>query len=84
MKYFNETSDFQRFTAAVSAKWSLASNARQHPIVKQRLKTLQNSLLTPVSDHISDIFQKDVSTINKEMKLSIQKAAKSDRFKNDQ
>lgn len=82
MEYFNESKDFLLFSASASAKWSLASNARQHPIVRQQLEDIHKSLKPPLKIYVAEILEKEVETISREVKLSIEKAIKERQFKN--
>lgn len=76
LKYMGERKDMDLFSAAATAKWSLASNAQRHPKVKAALKNLSKNSDPEVRRVAKDMLNKDPEKIVREMNKIVEKQQK--------
>ena len=62
-----ERNDFNLWSAGASAKWSLASNARQHALVRSILEREKLTADKRTQDIIGEVLQRDPERIRQEM-----------------
>ncbi len=55
LRYFDERDDLALFMAGASAKWSLASNAESHVIVRSTLETAKRNADTRTQELITEL-----------------------------
>ena len=68
LNHMDERKDLKLYLAAASAKWSLASNARMHPLVRTSLVTAQSQVsTTKVRAEIEDVLSREPSEIQDAM-----------------
>ena len=65
--FAEERNDFNLWTIGATAKWSLASNSRQHPVVHSILEDAKGSADKPTQDLIDDILKRDPARMRREM-----------------
>ncbi|GAC1454299.1 MAG: hypothetical protein PVSMB1_03290 [Gemmatimonadaceae bacterium] len=58
----------QLWAAGISAKWSLASNARQHPTVHAILESYKTNADKQIQELISELLTKDPADYQREMR----------------
>ena len=67
LRHMNERDDLNLFMTAASAKWSLASNARSHPVVRAAVKTAREAATGPLAVQLDDVLSKAPGQIQQEM-----------------
>jgi hypothetical protein len=67
LDHTGERKDLTLYLAAASAKWSLASNARMHPLVRTSLVTAQSQVSPEVRAEIAEVLSRDPSEIQDAM-----------------
>ena len=67
LRYMSERKDLNLFTVGGSAKWSLASNARSHPVVKSALEDARGKASGELKQQIVDVLTKSPGAIRQEM-----------------
>ena len=65
-KYANQLDDKDLWAAGITAKWSLASNAREHPLVRTILESEKANADKPTQDLIADLLTKDPTDYQRE------------------
>lgn len=65
--FAEERNDFNLWSTGATAKWSLASNARQHPLVHSILEDARRTADKRTQDMISEILKRDPARIREEM-----------------
>ncbi len=68
MKYADERDNAELWAAGITAKWSLASNARQHPLVRTILQSEKTTVDKKTQDLITEVLTKDPPDFQREMK----------------
>jgi len=71
MQYCERTDSLVLFLAGASAKWSLCSNAKNFPEVKERLEELLNSMPADLKSHIKETLNSSPNDLKNEMSESI-------------
>jgi uncharacterized protein (DUF2336 family) len=77
LEYLTDIDNPQRFSTAMTAKWSLAENARFHPTVKQLIVELRENGSPEMRQAAADILEQKPQTILDEYKAT----AKSQKAK---
>jgi hypothetical protein len=67
LRYMGERKDLNRFTAGGSAKWSLASNAQSHPLVKTAIEEARDKATGALQQQLNDVLTKSPGAIQQEM-----------------
>lgn len=66
LDHMGERKDLNLFVTAGSAKWSLASNARTHPVVKAAVKAALEAAKEPLATELRDVLTKPPARIREE------------------
>jgi len=80
-KYANQLDDKDLWAAGITAKWSLASNARQHPLVRTILESEKANADKPTQDLIADLLTKDPTDYQREMRETAAKQQAAGKWK---
>ncbi|MHB1233909.1 MAG: hypothetical protein ACYCZQ_15190 [Burkholderiales bacterium] len=76
LKYIDERKDIGLFLTAASAKWSLSSNSRNHPIIKTRLEAIKRDDDDKLRIVVEEILTKTPEQIQGETKVVINEQRK--------
>lgn len=81
MKYADERDNFQLWAAGATAKWSLASNARQHPLVRTILESEKSTADKQTQDMITEVLTRDPADLQREMRETLAKQRSAGKWK---
>lgn len=81
MKYADERDNRELWAAGITAKWSLASNARQHPLVRTILESEKSKVDKQSQDLITEVLTRDPADLQREMKETFAKQRAAGKWK---
>ncbi|MBI5471011.1 MAG: hypothetical protein HY961_01555 [Ignavibacteriae bacterium] len=76
MRFCDEKESIPLYLTGASARWSLCSNARQHPKVKDFLEEMKSTVPTELKAHLDEALHADPGELREQMMKDIE------RFKN--
>jgi hypothetical protein len=81
MKYADERDNFELWGAGATAKWSLASNARQHPLVRTILESGKSTADKQTQDMITEVLIKDPADLQREIRETVARQRAAGKWK---
>jgi hypothetical protein len=81
LQYCDERNDQILFFAGATAKWSLASNARSHPLVRSTVENAKTTASARQRELIDQVLNEDLARIEQEIKEIIQTQREAGKWK---
>jgi hypothetical protein len=81
LQYCDERKDQILFFAGATAKWSLASNARSHPLVRSTVENAKTTASARLGELIDQVLNGDLARIEQEIKEIIQTQREAGKWK---
>lgn len=81
MKYADERDNFELWGAGATAKWSLASNARQHPLVRTILESGKSTADKQTQDMITEVLTRDPADLQREIRETVARQRAAGKWK---